>query len=174
MKIRNLMIENPRTCRPEDDLSVPARAMWDGDLGSVPVLDREQKVVGMITDRDICMAAYTRGRPLRDMRVRDTMSKVVHACRVDDDVTEAERVMRTKQLRRMPVLDERERLVGILSLNDLALAAMDRRARQEKGLAAEDVVAVLGGICAHRAPSEKEAVMVPARGGASTAPALAT
>lgn len=123
MKVEKLMTRNPVSCTPEDDLSVPARLMWEADCGCVPVVDRDRRVVGMVTDRDVCMAAYTQGRPLREMRVGEVMSNKVHACRMADDLEVAERMMKTRQVRRLPVLDTDERLVGMLSLNDLALRA---------------------------------------------------
>jgi CBS-domain-containing membrane protein len=97
----------------------------------------------MVTDRDVCMAAYTQGRPLREMRVGEVMSSKVHACRMADDLEVAERMMKSRQVRRLPVLDTDERLVGMLSLNDLAL----RAARE---VSPDQVAGVLAAVCAHR------------------------
>ena len=77
MKIQNLMTRDVRTCRREDVLVEAARIMWENDCGSVPVVDAQRHVVGMITDRDICMAAYTRGQRLADMTVESAMSKTI-------------------------------------------------------------------------------------------------
>ena len=123
MKIEKLMVKKVFSCSPEDDLRVPARAMWEGDCGSVPVVDVSAQVIGMLTDRDICMAAYTQGRRLEEIRVQDVMSKSVVSCRTTDSLEQAEELMRRQRVRRMPVLDAEKRLVGLLSINDIARAA---------------------------------------------------
>jgi CBS domain-containing protein len=123
VKIEKLMIKKVLSCYPEDDLRVPARAMWEGDCGSVPVLDSWSRVIGMITDRDICMAAYTQGRRLEDIRVQDVMSKDIVSCKPTDSVEQVEELMRRSRVRRLPVLDADKHLVGLVSLNDLARSA---------------------------------------------------
>jgi CBS-domain-containing membrane protein len=110
----------------------------------------------MITDRDVCMAAYTQGRPLREMRVGKVMSSKVHACRMADDLDVAEQIMKSRQVRRLPVLDSDERLVGMLSLNDLAL-------RVAREVSTDEVASVMAAVCAHRARRvSEEAVLQPA------------
>ena len=123
MKIDQLIVKNVLTCFPEDDLRAPARAMWEGDCGCVPVVDSWSRVIGMITDRDICMAAYTQGKPLREIRVEGVMSKSVVSCTTGDSLEQAEELMRRNRVRRLPVLDADKRLVGLLSLNDIARGA---------------------------------------------------
>lgn len=123
MKIDKLIVKNVLTCYPEDDLSAPARGMWEGDCGSIPVVDSWSRVIGMITDRDICMAAYTQGKPLREIRVQDVMSKTVVSCKTTDSLEQAEELMRRNKVRRLPVLDAEKKLVGLLSLNDIARGA---------------------------------------------------
>jgi CBS domain-containing protein len=92
--------------------------MWECDCGSVPVLDGQGMVCGLVTDRDICMAAYTKGVPLWDIFVRDVMSKVVHTARPEDSIESAIALMRKNKVRRVPVTDG-GRVVGMLSLGDL-------------------------------------------------------
>jgi CBS domain-containing protein len=123
VKIDKLIVKKVFSCFPEDDLRVPARAMWEGDCGSVPVLDAFSRVIGMITDRDICMAAYTQGRQLQDIRVQDVMSKSVVSCKTSDSLEQVEELMRRQRVRRIPVVDAEKRLVGLLSINDIARAA---------------------------------------------------
>lgn len=123
MKLEKFIVKKVLSCFPEDDLRVPARAMWDADCGSLPVVDSWSHVIGMITDRDICMAAYTQGRRLQDIRVQDVMSRSVVCCRANDSLEQAEELMRRSQVRRLPVVDAERRLVGLLSLNDIARAA---------------------------------------------------
>jgi len=97
--------------------------MWDGDCGSIPVVDSWSRVIGMITDRDICMAAYTQGRSLEQIRVQDVMSKNVTSCKTSDSLEQAEELMRRQKVRRLPVVDAEMHLVGLLSINDIARAA---------------------------------------------------
>ena len=123
MKIDKLIVKTVLSCYPEDDLRVPARAMWEGDCGSIPVVDSWSHVIGMITDRDICMAAYTQGRKLEEIRVQDVMSKGVTSCKTSDSLEQAEELMRRQKVRRLPVVDGDKRLVGLLSIHDIALAA---------------------------------------------------
>lgn len=120
MQISAIMTRYVRTCAPEDTLKMPAQIMWDNDCGSVPVVDADQRVVGMITDRDICMASLFRDEPPSGIPVGEVMSKNVFTCRPDQSVAEAEWVMKDKQIRRIPIVDGDNHLVGILSLADIA------------------------------------------------------
>jgi CBS domain-containing protein len=129
--------------------------MWDCDIGCLPVLDGTGQVVGMITDRDICMAAFTRGERLQDIPVSIAMAKEVLSCSPDATLVEAEEVMRSGQVRRLPVIDSDSCLVGIVSLNDLALLAEREIGRKNRDLSAQEVTATLAAICAPR-PAETE------------------
>jgi CBS domain-containing protein len=122
MKASDLMTKPVHSCQPHDDLQRAAQLMWERDCGILPVLDPEQHVIGVITDRDVCMAAYTRGQRLRQMDVGSTMAKAVHAVREDDPLETVEAVMRCTHARRVPVLDGQRSLVGVLSIHDLAWA----------------------------------------------------
>src|SRR5689334_1101420 len=84
--VRKLMKESPCTCSPDDSLERAAQLMWELDCGAVPVVAADGSVAGIITDRDICMAAYTRGQTLRAMSVESTMSKSVISCSPEDSV----------------------------------------------------------------------------------------
>jgi len=93
--------------------------MWEHDCGCAPVVDGHGKLVGIVTDRDICMAAYTQGLPLEAIAVERVMSPRVISCARGDDLETAHRLMRTHEIHRIPVADSRGRLAGILSLSDL-------------------------------------------------------
>jgi signal-transduction protein with cAMP-binding, CBS, and nucleotidyltransferase domain len=84
-------------------------------------------VVGIVTDRDVCMATYTTGRAPQSIRVADAMSDQVFCCQAEDSLEAAEILMREKQIRRLPVVDDQSRPVGVLSLNDVARVAEERR-----------------------------------------------
>jgi len=93
--------------------------MWDHDCGCAPVVDTHGKLVGIVTDRDICMAAYTQGMPLADIRVERVMSARVISCGRGDELETAHQLMRTHEIHRIPVVDTRGRPIGILSLSDV-------------------------------------------------------
>jgi CBS domain-containing protein len=114
------------TCSINDTLNRAAQIMWDHDCGSVPVVDEDERVVGMLTDRDVCMAAFTTDLPLSRASVNNAMSKTVFACAPDASLAYAEELMRRHQVRRLPVIDAGGALVGILSLGDIARRLGDR------------------------------------------------
>jgi CBS domain-containing protein len=130
MRARHLMTQPAIACGADEPLNEAARRMWENDCGALPVIRRDGKVVGMVTDRDICMAAYTRGLPLTAIATTDAMSTRVFSCRPEDPLSVAARVMVEKQVRRLPVIDQDGRLLGILSIGDLALAAAGARSRR--------------------------------------------
>ena len=114
------MTRDVRTCTITDSLNGAARIMWDHDCGCAPVVDAHGKLVGIITDRDICMAAYTQGSPLDAIPVARVMSGArVISCSRGDDLETAHQLMRTHEVHRLPVVDTRGRPIGILSLSDV-------------------------------------------------------
>jgi CBS domain-containing protein len=126
MKIWKLMTRDVFTCGIHDNLNTAAQLMWDHDIGALPVLDDHARIVGVITDRDICMAAYTRGEPLRAIAVATTMSMHPATCFEDDELSDVEALMSKHQIHRVPVVDDDGRMVGIVSINDVARAAHSR------------------------------------------------
>ena len=96
MKAEKIMTSDVATCRPEDTLNEAARIMWERDCGFVPVTAEtsDGRVVGILTDRDVCMAAYTRGQRLGEIRVADVMSKDICSCKATDDLDAVEELMR--------------------------------------------------------------------------------
>ena len=123
MNIEQLMSRDTRSCSPDDTLDCAARSMWERDCGVVPIVEAGGRVVGMITDRDICMAAYTQNQLLAQIPIRTVAMKPVVTVRPQESAQVAESLMQRHQLRRLAVIDDRNRLVGILSLNDLARCA---------------------------------------------------
>jgi CBS domain-containing protein len=120
MKVKDLMTKDVKCCADHNTLNTVAQVMWDHDIGCVPVVDNQGRVIGMLTDRDICMSAYMEGVPLAWLWATVAMSKEVFSCGADDDLTTAEKLMREKQVHRLPVLDVEKRPVGIISLHDVA------------------------------------------------------
>jgi CBS domain-containing protein len=129
VKVKDIMTTNVRKCFMSDSLATAAQLMWDHDCGCVPVLNEHAQLVGMLTDRDICMAAFFQGVPISGVKVSAVMSRQLFDCTSDDDLSVAERIMRDKKVRRLPVLNEEGRLVGLLSLSDIARGADEEYAR---------------------------------------------
>lgn len=150
VNVGELMTRDVKACRGWDPLSDAAQIMWENDCGIVPVVDDEGRVTGMITDRDICMAAHFRGDLLVRVLVEEAMSRKVHTVMEEDTLLEAEQVMQEVQLRRLPVVDEKGCLVGLISLADIAVAAAAAQGRRGKGLTLQAVAKTIGSICEKR------------------------
>ncbi len=152
MAIADLMSRNVATCKADDHLGIAAGLMWDLDIGCVPVVDDQQRVVGMLTDRDVCMATYTQGKAPQQVFVHEAMAREVYSCLPDDNLAEVEDIMRKRRVRRIPVVDLDGRLVGLISLNDLARESVRQQTRVQKDLTPLDVSATLAAICQPRNP----------------------
>lgn len=151
MKVSEIMTAKAACCGPEDSDNRPAQLMWENDCGVVPVVDGSGRTIGIVTDRDLCMAAYTKGRALTDLRVEDAMSHEIFGCKKQDSVEDALAVMRRHRVRRLPVLDENQRVVGILSVNDVVRAIEAKREGKERTSLMEAMFRTLGAICEHAA-----------------------
>lgn len=127
MKAIELMQKEVFTCKPDDTLHEAAGIMLSRDRGSLPVVDEERHVIGMITDRDICMCSMIEGGALSKLPVSRAMSKEVWNVRPEDTLDDVLATMKTHQIRRVPVVDARKKLVGIIGLADLAGAAVDKK-----------------------------------------------
>ncbi len=145
MKVADLMTLDVASCGPYASLSHAAWIMWDRDCGSVPVVGDDNQVIGVITDRDISMAFALSGAA-SEQHVQDVMTREVFSCAPEDSVSSALETLRTRQVHRLPVLNAKGELRGILSLSDIVLAARkpDERAQ---------VIRALQGICTHRKPA---------------------
>lgn len=123
MKVEQMMNPAVKACSPADSLNRAAQVMWENVCGAVPIVDSESIPIGFLTDRDICMAAYTQGKPIHAMTVELAMSRKVVHCQLHDDLDSAMRLMAEKHVRRLPVVGPDGKLVGVLSLDDLAYEA---------------------------------------------------
>ena len=146
MKIKELMTRDVATCRTSDSTRDAAHLMWEKDCGVLPVVDEQQRLIGMMTDRDVCMAGYTTGRKLDQILVGDVMSRNVQSCSPDDSLDAAETFMKKRHVRRLPVVDSQSHVVGILSLNDLARGAVEQD-EADGGLSREEVAETLASVC---------------------------
>jgi len=144
-RVRDLMCPDPVSCRPFESLSEAAARMWETDVGALPVIDEHERPVGMLTDRDICMCAYSRGAALAELSVAEAMSSGARTCKPTHTLRSAMDLMVTHQVRRLPVVGDDGVLVGIVSLADVA-----RLAQTPSGTSHDArvwVPSVLAGIC---------------------------
>lgn len=129
MKVGTMMNPNVEAVQADDDLAKTAMVMWRKDCGFVPVID-DDRVVGVITDRDICMASATKHEAPEEMKVRDTMASQVWSVRTEDEIESALGMMRERQVHRLPVLDDGERLAGVIAFSDIVrMASQDGKIR---------------------------------------------
>lgn len=119
MKVSDKMTRNLRVASPDDTIQQAARSMAECDAGVLPV-GQDDRLVGMVTDRDIAVRGVAEGKAL-DAKVRDVMTPDVKYCFEDEDLDQVARKMGEQQVRRLPVMDRNKRLVGILSLGDVAM-----------------------------------------------------
>jgi CBS domain-containing protein len=157
MSIVKLMSSRVDHCTPETNLAAAAMIMWRGDCGIVPVVEPESgRLVGVITDRDICMAAGTRHQPIGGIAVADVMTRTVVTCRSSDSPRNALARMAEHAVRRLPVVDNEGRLVGVLSIADLVHAT--GLPDHASDVPASEVISTLRSIC-HRPGAEKETLV---------------
>ncbi len=129
MKCQEVMTRNPRTCTPEDTVQDAARMMKEENVGPIPVVEARgsANLIGIVTDRDIAIQVVAKGKDA-STRVKDVMTRNPITCMVDDDVQKAMEVMESRQVRRLPVVDDGGSLVGIIAQADIATrVAKDRK-----------------------------------------------
>ena len=124
-KVHEVMTDSPRCVTPDTSVSDAAVLMESEDIGSLPILDGE-RLAGMVTDRDIVIRAIAKGKDPRGMPVREVASGEVVTVHADDDLSDALQLMASQQVRRLPVVDENDRLVGVLAQADVAAAAKEK------------------------------------------------
>ncbi len=151
MKVEQIMNRSVETVRPDDSLNRAAQLMWECACGGLAVVDGDSRPVGFLTDRDICMAAYTQGKPLAELPVSIAMARKVIVCKLEDDLEEAIKLMRENRVRRLPVVDHEGKLAGLLSLDDLARQAA-RPLRHKSNRRIRDVLAEVLAAVSHEKP----------------------
>jgi CBS domain-containing protein len=152
MRVEQLMTKQVRSCHPDDTLEHAAQLMWDHDCGSLPVCSGNDAsiTVGMITDRDIAMCGMFHPKPLCDMPVSEAMTRNPRTCRPADAIEDAEKIMREAQIRRLPVVDDDGRLIGMISLADLAREAARDRTMESPQITETEIGDTLAAICTAR------------------------
>jgi CBS domain-containing protein len=121
-KCSDVMTTNPVVCLPNDLVAKVAQVMKTEDVGPVPIVENQKtrKVVGMVTDRDLAVKMVAEGRDIKTTKAEEVMSHKIVTCRAEDDLQEALDAMSENQLRRIPVVDAEERIVGIIAQADIA------------------------------------------------------
>jgi CBS domain-containing protein len=150
MNIQQIMTSDVQWCGLGMNLAAAAKIMWDTDCGVLPVVNGAGQVLGMITDRDICMACATKDRAPSELTVFDAVSGKTYRCKMSDDVHTVIDIMKREQVRRLPVVDEEGILQGVISMNDLILLAGETQAGKPPTISSADVTRALKAISAHR------------------------
>jgi CBS domain-containing protein len=148
--VHDVMRVRVHTCAPDDTLARAAQLMWEKDVGCLPVVVEDGKVVAMITDRDICMASFTQWAHLSDALVSSAMSQSLCSCSPDDPISTAEERMRQCQVRRVAVIDAEGRLVGLISIGDIARYVRSHTSRGSMSLSQAEVADTIAAICEPR------------------------
>ncbi len=131
MKVKELMTVDPKACTTKTNLAEAASFMWDYDCGMLPVLAEQGTVVGLITDRDICIGGATKDRNLSSIAVEEIMTGKVYSCAPEDDVRTALETMQERKVRRLPVVAADGTLQGILSISDITLNATETTGQED-------------------------------------------
>ena len=148
MIVIEVMNHEVTTCSPDTTLEAAALLMWNGDCGTVAIVDDESKVVGIITDRDICMAVALQHKAASEIHVHEVMSRHLFTCQRDSDIMNALKTMSFQKVRRLPVTNDNGQMEGIISIEDLiAHAERGRRGIQVPELSYDDTMTTLKAIC---------------------------
>ena len=156
MKVKEVMTPDAKAIWITESLADAAKEMWENDCGVLPIIKDGRKVVGMITDRDICMAAAMRDRNPSAISVEEVMNATVYAAEAEEDVEQALQTMREHKVRRLPVLNLQGELQGIVSMNDIVLNAKARNGKRPP-IDYTDVVKTYQAICEHPLPMAQPA-----------------
>ena len=138
MKVREIMTAPALTCGPGTSVGVAARLMQEADYGTLPVVDPRERLVGIVTGRDICLAVARTNRNALNIAVREAMTPKVLSARLDDDVHSALATMKGARVRRLPVCDDAGRLKGIVSIEDVVV-----RGLEDGGIKTDEIVSAL-------------------------------
>ena|SRR5215467_7259958 len=156
MKVKEIMTPDAKAIWLTESLSAAAQLMWENDCGILPVIKDGRKVVGLITDRDICMATAIRDRKPSNISVEEVMNGAIFSALPDDDVIKALDIMREHKIRRLPVVSKEGELEGILSMNDIVLHAKTSNGKKPP-IDYAAVVRTYQAICEHPVPMRQVA-----------------
>ena len=158
MKVKEIMTPNAKAIWLTESLADAAKLMWENDCGVLPIIKDGQKVIGMITDRDICMAVAMRDTHPSSVSVEEVMTGQVFSVNPEDDVEQALQAMQEHKVRRLPVVNREGELEGILSMNNIVLNAKNAKGALSNSLNYGDVLKTYQAICEHPPPVEESSV----------------
>lgn len=150
MKIRTVMNTPVKTIGSGSSLAAAGKIMSENDCGVLPVVDEKDHVIGVLTDRDVCLALTSKNRPASEVPVDEAMSPRVFACGPNDEVQAALETMQYRLVRRLPVLDDSRRLVGIVSIDDIVIHAGPVTAKPPTEVTYGEAFSTLKAICGTR------------------------
>lgn len=157
MKVQDVMMRTPAYCAPETNLGAAVEILWNRNCGMLPIVDARQKVIGVVTDRDLCVALGTRNRLPGDITVGEVASGEVYTCQAQDDIHVALQTMAKRRVRRLPVVNQNGVLEGILSMDNVVLHTAVAGWGGSAELSQEDVIKTLQEIYGPRLPQVVEA-----------------
>ena len=143
MKVKDVMMRTAASCKPDTNLGTAVEIMWTRNCGILPIVSPQDKVMGVVTDRDMCIALGTRNRLPGEIAVGDVASGKVFACEAEDDIRTALAMMAKSKVRRLPVISAAGKLEGILSMDDVILHSEAKISGKTPELAHDDVVETL-------------------------------
>jgi len=149
MKVKEIMTTEPKAIWLTESLADAAQLMWENDCGVLPVIKDGRKVVGLITDRDVCMATASRQVNPTEISVEEVITGQVYSVSPEDDVVHALQAMQEHKIRRLPVVTAEGELQGILSMNDIVL-----KAGESNGIDYSDVIRTYQSIGQHALPAQ--------------------
>jgi CBS domain-containing protein len=142
MKVKDAMVKTPAFCSPETNLGAGVEIMWNRNCGFLPVVDTQQHVVGVVTDRDIAIAVGTRNRLPGEITLAEVATRRVQSCRPEDDIHMALDTMAEEKVRRLVVVNEQNQFEGVLSMDDVVHFAETEPAGKAN-LSSDDVLRTL-------------------------------
>jgi CBS domain-containing protein len=154
MKVADVMTSELVTCRADDSLNRAAQLMWERRCGTVAIVDDAGTVLGVLTDRDVAMAAYTQGRRLDDIAVASAMSRAVRTCPASASIEDAEDIMAAHAVRRVVIIGDDGRASGMLSIDDIARSGAEWDGKGDIDL--EQVALTLGEISRRSAGNDED------------------
>jgi len=152
MQVKDVMVRTPASCGPQTNLGEAAAILWNRNCGILPIVDSQQQVTGVVTDRDLCIAMGTRNRLPGEVSLAQVASGKVYSCRSDEAIPGALEIMARHKVRRLIVVDSQGRLEGILSMDDIVLHAEPAVAGKAAEVSSDAVIKTLKAIYGPQLP----------------------
>ncbi len=152
MLVKDVMVRTPASCGPDNNLGEAAAILWNRNCGLLPIVDSRQRVTGVVTDRDLCIAMGTRNCLPSEITLAQVTSGKVYSCRSDETIPGALEIMTQHKVRRLIVVDGEGQLEGILSMDDIVLHAEPAAIGKVAGVASDALIKTLKAIYGPQLP----------------------